>query len=152
MRIKLVNVLVLFFLMTLTGCIVSNSFNYEYEYFNNNIGNEIEKNDNGVYIFKSIEDVNSFKENKLNNNFVESLNQYEEEFFKNKYLVLIVLYNKTGSTEYRLIDSNVENEALTIKIKEKSKRMGDDSLINKAFIIIMDNEEQYSEFNIEIIK
>lgn len=138
--------------MTLTGCIVSYSFNYEYEYFNDSIGNVVEKNDNGVYIFKSIEDVNSFKENQLNNTFLESLNQYEEEFFKNKYLMIIVLYNKTGSTEYRLIDSNVENETLTITIKEKPKSMGVDSLINKAFIIIMDNEEQYSEFNIEIIK
>lgn len=144
--------LFIIFAMLLTGCTTFSSFDYEYEYFNNHIGNLIERNDNGVYVLKNIEDVNSFKTNDFNNNFVQSLNKYEEVFFNKEYLIVIVIYNKPGNTEYNLISSNSENEILTIEIKEKVNSVSDDSLINKAFIIEVDNQEQYIEIKTKISK
>lgn len=152
MRIKSVKFLIIIFLLLLTGCTISGSFSYEFEYFNNNIGNLIERNDNGVYVLKNIEDVNSFKTNNLNNNFVQSLNKYDENFLDNKYLLIIILYDKSGNTEYRLKNSYTENGILTIEIKEITNNISDDSLINKAFIIEIDNREQYLEIKTKIYK
>lgn len=152
MRIKSVKFLIIIFLLLLTGCTISGSFSYEFEYFNNNIGNLIERNDNGVYVLKNIEDVNSFKTNDLNNNFVQSLNKYDENFLDNKYLLIIILYDKSGNTEYRLKNSYTENGILTIEIKEITNNISVDSIINKAFIIEIDNREQYLEIKTKIYK
>lgn len=152
MRIKLVKFLIIIFLLLLTGCTISGSFSYEFEYFNNHIGNLIERNDYGVYVLKNIEDVNSFKINDFNNNFVQSLNKYGENFFDNKYLLIIILYDKSGNTEYRLKNSYTENGILTIEIKEITKEYSDESLNNKAFIIEIDNQEQYLEIKTKIYK
>lgn len=153
MRIKSVRILIIIFMMLLTGCTISGLFNYEYEYFNNNIGNLVEKNDSGIYVIKNIEDVNSFKNNnEFNNNFVQNLDKYDEDFFNNEYLLVIVLYDKTGNTEYRPKNSYTENGILTIEIKEITNNISDDSLINKAFIIEIDNREQYLEIKTKIIK
>lgn len=150
MRIKLVSILFVLISIFLVGCSLLSTFKYEYKYFDDNIGQINNDNEEKIYIIENKSEALAFCNNNLSDEFASQISNYNDSFYDNNYLIVIVLKNKASNNNYSLSKSYVENDKLTIEIKENKAKISEDAIYNKAFIIEMNNQEKYSDVNIII--
>jgi len=142
----------------LTGCNNSNSLNLQIV----EVGNLSNYNDNilGNKVIKSYESLQSFifeysnyfnlsyKTSKYTT-FIKSIEGYNSNFFKNKYLALYIKEDAvTYTTSYKLQKSKVENNILNIYIKNPSSNKASPAFCFLIFVaeIEVENSNVYYNF------
>ena len=107
-------VIMLLFVFLFVGC----SNKYETVYCDFDIG---DFNSKGDYQIKSTTEMKTFKETyKTTTSFNDKL-KYSDDFFKNKYLVILVMPEEDSKVTYETQSIAYKNGVLTINIKMKNK-------------------------------
>lgn len=147
-------VVILLICVALTGCsgVKYKAYTYQWAYFGSgdDHGSEIE-------LVTSLDDLEKFRieaqipfaEN--GSEAIRQLNTYTDEFFEAHDLILISLWESSGSSRLSVKSVSFSDGTARVKLKRKSPQVGTDDMCPWAFIIECEKNTEIEKAEYEIV-
>ncbi len=135
-------VVMLFIVGILSGC-------GDYEYYtvieDNHIITMGETDDIEPILIKNNDKMSELKAeewfNLMSEDFVSEIEKYDDEYFENKMLVLVLKISSTSDVKYTVNDVTLNDTTVSINIDEKLPNRGNDEMCGYAIFIEIEKKE-----------